>query len=176
MKNANTVLFAALLALGVGGCRGGQATQEAPAPVAVKTVADYFDIGLGGRTVRLQVAVRLPEMERGLMERRQLARDEGMIFVYATPQQMSFWMHDTPTPLDIGFFGPDGVLAEVYPLLPFDERTVASRSMRLQFAIEMNQGWYAANDIRPGARLDLAELSAAMRARGFDPKAYRLPE
>jgi uncharacterized membrane protein (UPF0127 family) len=79
-------------------------------------------------------------------------------------------MHDTPTPLDVGFFDPAGRLKEIYQMQPFDETTTKSRSQDLQFALEMNQGWFSANEVRPGAALDLTELFAALKARGFDPK------
>ena len=172
MKNANLVsrigcLLA--LALAVAGCGAKEPVATTP-----KTVADYFSIKVGDRAVRMQLAVLMPEMERGLMGRRELKSDEGMIFVYQRPQQMTFWMHDTPTPLDIGFFNSDGELVEVYPLLPFDERTVASRSRSLQYALEMNQNWYRDNGVRPGAKLDLAALRAALKERDFDPTKFGL--
>ena len=90
------------------------AAAAAPAASAPKTVADYFPIKVGDKTVRMQLAVRNDEMQRGLMERRDLGRDDGMIFVYEKPQQMGFWMHNTPTALDIGFFGSNGVLERAF--------------------------------------------------------------
>ena len=172
MKNANLVSltccwFALILTAGCG------ARETAPA-AAPKTVADYFAIKVGDQTVRMQVAVLPSEMERGLMGRRNLGPDEGMIFVYMAPQLMSFWMHDTPTPLDIGFFTPAGELVEIYPLLPFDERTVRARNDRLQFALEMNQNWYRDHGVKPGAKLDLAALAAALKARDFEPRRFGL--
>jgi uncharacterized protein len=113
-------------------------------------------------------------MQRGLMERRDLGRDDGMIFIYDRPQQMSFWMRNTPTPLDIGFFDASGTLQEIYPMHPFDERTVSSRSTQLQFALEMNQGWFSANGVKPGAKLDLKALADALKARGFELKQFGL--
>lgn len=166
MKNAIVLL----LALALAGC-GGTRSAEAAAP---KTVADFFTIRVGQRSVRMQIAVRPPEMERGLMERRDLAPDQGMIFIFSRPQQLDFWMHDTPTALDVGFFTPDGELAEVYPMFPFDERTVQSLRSDLQFALEMNQGWFARNGVRPGAHLDMAALNAALKARGFEPIDFAL--
>jgi len=148
------------------------ATQGA----AVKTVADFFPIKVGDRTVRMQLAVRTDEMQRGLMGRRDLGPDDGMIFVYEKPQPLSFWMRNTPTPLDIGFFGPGGALQEIYPLHPFDEKSVSSRSDRLQFALEVNQGWYRDRDVKPGAKLDLKALAAALKARGFEPRRFGLEE
>lgn len=141
----------------------------------VKSVLDFFPIKVGERVVRMQLAVRPAEMQRGLMERRDLGRDDGMLFIYDRPQQMSFWMRNTPTPLDIGFFRADGTLAEIYPLHPFDEKAVSSHSTDLQFALEVNQGWYRENGVKPGAKLDLAAVAAALRARGFAPEKSGLP-
>ena len=166
------LLATALLAA----CGDGKPTAAAAAEAAVKTVSDFFPIKVGDKTVRMQLAVLPPEMEHGLMDRRDLERDDGMIFVYAKPQQMNFWMHNTPTPLDIGFFDSGGVLREFYPMQPFDETTVASRSDELHYALEMNQGWYRGNDIRPGAQLDLKALAAALKARGFEPRKFGLAE
>ena len=146
----------------------------AAAPAPAKTVADFFNIKVGDKTVRMQLAVRADEMQRGLMERRDLGRDDGMLFVYEQPQRMSFWMHNTPTALDIGFFDAAGVLQEVYPMHPFDETTVASRGERLRFALEMNQGWFGQNGVKPGAQLDVKALAEALKARGFEPAKFGL--
>jgi len=158
----------AALTLGSAACR-----DQAPRPPAeVKTVADRFAIAVGDRTVTMQIAVLPAELERGLMQRRDLGPDEGMIFVFAAPQRLGFWMHNTP--LDIGYFSPEGELAEVYPMFPYDERSVSSRGSRLQLALEMNQGWFSSRGVRPGAKLDLRALGAALRARGFDPRKLGL--
>ena len=145
--------------------------EIAPAP---KTVDDWFAIAVGGRTVQMELAVFPSEMERGLMGRRDLAPDQGMVFVYTAPTQMSFWMRNTPLPLDIGFFSPEGELKEVYAMLPYDESPIRSRDTRLQFALEMNQSWFSRNGIRPGAKLDLAALRAAILARGAAPINFGL--
>ena len=175
MKNANPVscllrsVGLVLALLFVTGCGRSDAPREHVAP---KTAADYFVIPVGGKPVRLQLAVKPREMERGLMERRDLKADEGMLFVYERPQPMSFWMRNTPTPLDIGFFSADGVLKEIYQMYPFDETPVRSRSEQLKFAVELNQGWFVANQVKPGAKLDLEALSAALKARGLEPWDY----
>jgi uncharacterized membrane protein (UPF0127 family) len=152
-------------------CARSGAGESAP----LKTVADWFAIKVGDRTVQMQLAIYEPEMEYGLMQRRELQPDQGMLFVYRTPTTMNFWMRNTPLPLDIGFFGRDGVLQEIYPMYPFDETPVRSRSAALQFALEMNQGWFRANGIKPGARLDLAAVRAALQARGAAPADFGLP-
>ncbi len=154
-----------------------------PAKPVAANASDYFTIAVGGRPVQLQVVAhppktkrgRLPpEMEIGLMERRDIGSEQGMVFVYDRPQRLKFWMRNTPTPLDVGYFSPDGELAEICALNPHDERPVASRRADLQIAVEMNQGWYRDRAIGPGARLDLKALSAALRLRGFEPKIFGL--
>ncbi len=172
MKNANPVsrllLVAAMgLLLGLTACG-----SDRPAATAepLKTASDFFPIKVGERVVRMQLAIQPVEQQRGLMFRRDLGRDDGMIFIYDRPQQMGFWMRNTPTALDIGFFDPAGRLQEIYPMHPFDERTVSSRGSNLIYALEMNQNWFRENGVKPGAQLDLKALTAAMKARGYDPR------
>ncbi len=160
---------------GLTACGAGNKEASAAAPVR-KTITDFFPIKVGDKVVRMQLAVLDSEQERGLMYRRDLGADEGMLFIYSKPQQMNFWMRNTPTALDIGYFDKDGVLLEVYPMQPFDETTVSSRSSAVQFPLEMNQGWYSRNGVRAGAKLDLKAVSEAVKARGFEPRKFGLPE
>ena len=164
------LLVLAVLALPLSGC----ARNETEPPAAPKSAGDWFAIKVGDRVVRMQLAVTMAEQQHGLMERRTLGADDGMLFVYMRGQVMSFWMRNTPLPIDIGFFDEEGELKEIYPMYPFDETPVRSRSNKLQFALEMNQGWFKANDVRPGARLDLAALKAALRERDFPPRQFGL--
>jgi hypothetical protein len=160
-----------VLVFPLAGC--GKKPEAAP-PEVYKSVADFFPIKVGDRTVQMQLAVFPLEMQHGLMGRRDLGPDQGMIFIYQKPERMNFYMRNTPTPLDIGYFTGDGRLHEVYPMYPFDERTVSSRSEAIQFSLETNQGWYTANGVKPGAQLDLKALAAALKARGFEPKEFKL--
>jgi uncharacterized membrane protein (UPF0127 family) len=177
LKNANPVSFglkaagAAFLSLLIAACGSGKAADTASGQ---KTIFDHFTLSVGGHPARLQVAVLEAEQQRGLMQRPDLGKDEGMIFVDAAPKQQNYWMKDCPEALDIAFLSPDGVIAEEYPMYPFDLRTISSHSDHLQFAIEMPQGWFAANGVRPGAAIDLRELAAALKERGFDPAKFGL--
>lgn len=148
--------------------------QTGVVDTAPKSVAEFFELRVGDKSVRAQIAVRESEMQRGLMERRDLGANDGMLFVYARPQRMSFWMRNTPTPLNIGFFDKTGKLLEIYPLHPFDETGVSSTSDQLLMALEMKQGWFRENGIKPGAHLDLKSVAVALTARGFKPDAFGL--
>ncbi len=147
--------------------------KEPPAPVVPKSIEDRFAIKVGSRTVQMQVALHPAEQQKGLMFCQAMGAEEGMVFVFDQPQQMSFWMRNTSLSLDIGYFDADGVLREIYPLYPHDERPVQSRG-RMQFALEMHQGWYRHHGVKPGDRLDLKALGEAIRARGLKPESFGL--
>ena len=176
VKNANllwrTLLILAVLALG--GALAGCSKDEQIKTAVYKPASQYFPIKVGDRLVQMQLAVLPLEMQQGLMGRRDLGPDQGMIFVYQHPDRMHFYMRNTPLPLDIGYFSADGRLREVYQMYPFDEKTVSSHSREIQFALEMNQGWYKANEVKAGAQLDLKALAAALDARGFRSEAFNL--
>ena len=150
----------------------GEAKKEVPP--AVKSFEEFFPIKIGDRTVRVQIAALPPETQQGLMFRKELGADDGMLFVFTRPQQLGFYMRNTTIPLDIGYLDAKGVLREVYPLHPLDERSVVSRARDLQFALEVNQGWFKRNGVAPGAQLDLKAVAAALRARGLQPEAAGL--
>lgn len=162
-------LAAALVLLAA--CGGGEKKAAVAAPQPADT---YFPIKIGDRTVRMQIAALPNETQQGLMFRKELGPDDGMLFIFTRPQQLGFYMRNTTIPLDIGYLDAKGVLREVYPLHPLDERSVVSRARDLQFALEVNQGWFRRNGVAPGARLDLAAVAAALRARGLKPEAAGL--
>ncbi len=180
---ARAGVAAAMLALagcakGEGGAASPGAEASAKTEPKIATGADvkgaeaWFPLRVGDKELRVQVAVLDAEQQRGLMGRKDLGEDDGMVFVYPAPQRMSFWMRNTPTPLDIGFFRADGTLGEVYPLYPYDETAVSSAGADYTLALETNQGWFAKNGLKPGAKVDLARLADALRARGFRPERY----
>ncbi|MBC8009749.1 MAG: DUF192 domain-containing protein [Burkholderiales bacterium] len=169
---AAVMLVLAGCAKGEGGAAAARAETKVATGADVKPVTEFFPFTVGGKTLRIQVVVLNSEQQRGLMGRKDLGADDGMVFVYPAPQQMSFWMKNTPTPLDIGFFKADGTLGEVHPLYPYDETAVRSKGEDYTLALETNQGWFAKNGLKPGAKADLRQLADALRARGFKPERY----
>ncbi len=102
---------------------------------------------------RVEVARTAEEQARGLMFRRAMGADEGMLFPFDPPRQASFWMKNTVIPLDIVFIGPDrrvlniSANAEPYSLDPRPSAGVVSA------VLELNGGRAAQLGIAPGARV-----------------------
>ncbi len=134
----------------------------------------FFAIPIANRVADLELALTISERQRGLQRRLDLGENEGMAFLYETPQQASFWMRNTEIPLDIGFFTGDGVLREIHQMYPNVEVPVESFRDDIVIAIEMNQGWFRRNGIKPGDSIDLKRLMRAIEARGEDPGDYAL--
>jgi uncharacterized membrane protein (UPF0127 family) len=108
-----------------------------------------IDLVVGNKPIRAEVAKTAEDRHHGMMGRLKLEADRGMLFVFTTPAIRSFWMHDTPSALSIAYIGDDGRIEEIKDMAPLDETTVPS-SRPVRYALEMPQGWFAANGIEAG--------------------------
>jgi uncharacterized membrane protein (UPF0127 family) len=109
----------------------------------------------GPFTFRVEVADTIESQARGLMFRTKMGGNEGMIFPYDTAEPRSFWMKNTPLPLDIIFIGADNRIANIHAMTtPYSLDSVASDGPS-QTVLELNGGRAAELGIGPG---DLVEF------------------
>ncbi|MBL4576296.1 MAG: DUF192 domain-containing protein [Opitutaceae bacterium] len=148
-------------------CKDISSSESEPA-----TAKTYFPLQVGSTSLQAQLAIHLHELQQGLMFRTHMDTDHGMLFVFKNPQKQSFYMRNTKIPLHIGYFTSDGTLKEIYLMYPEDETPIKSISSSIQFALEMNKGWFANNQVSPGAKLDLDAVQKAFEARGIDGTLY----
>ena len=106
--------------------------------------------------IRLQVELAQTDEQRqiGLMYRRQLDENSGMLFVFDVPQTLNFWMKNTLIPLDIAYIDSEGVIVDIQQMMPLSLEGHRSRAPA-QYALEVQQGWFAARGIKPGDRVIL---------------------
>ncbi|WP_428604075.1 DUF192 domain-containing protein [Sedimenticola sp.] len=104
---------------------------------------------------RVEVASTPNQRQRGLMHRQSLGKDEGMLMVFPTPQEVSMWMLNTKVPLDVGFFDQQGVLRSVVQMQPDGGKQLYHSPPQTLYALEMNRGWFDRYALVPGARLKL---------------------
>ncbi|MFA5520148.1 MAG: DUF192 domain-containing protein [Castellaniella sp.] len=126
------------------------------APPAIHAQAQRLataELSIGGHALLAELADTEALRSYGLMNRRYLPPDHGMLFVFQTPGRPCFWMKNTPLPLSIAFISPSGHIVNIEDMSPntLDAHCAAGR---IRYALEMNQGWFAQHGIRAGARVD----------------------
>jgi len=121
----------------------------------------------GAKQVSLTVEVADSPMERaqGLMERKELEPDTGMLFVFNEPQTLTFWMKNTRIPLEILFFDQDGVFVNALVMEPCKQDPCPKfKSQALaQYAIELAPGFRMQNGVGVGWKLDLKTVRKISR-------------
>ncbi len=114
-------------------------------------------LNMGTYQIKVEIAQSPEERRVGLMGRKNLPEDQGMLFVFEHEQKMAFWMKDTPLPLSIAYISKAGEIKEIHDLEPFSEKTVHSRHSVL-YALEVNRGYFKKRNIKAGDFLDLPAL------------------
>jgi uncharacterized membrane protein (UPF0127 family) len=109
-------------------------------------------LGLGVHKVQAEIAATPSDRQQGLMFRTSMPANQGMLFVFDESAGHCFWMKNTPLPLTIGFFDEAGVLINTVDMTPFNEASHCP-TKPAKYALEMNQGWFAKNQIKPGIKI-----------------------
>lgn len=102
--------------------------------------------------VTVEIADTPASRAQGLMGRRSLPANHGMLFVFERPEQQCFWMKNTPLPLTIAFIGNDGAIINFADMEPFSEEAHCS-DKPVRYALEMAQGWFKARGVLTGDRV-----------------------
>jgi len=117
--------------------------------------------GAGRHEFNVELALTPEQRGRGLMYRREMARDDGMLFDFgARYGRASMWMKNTYIPLDMLFIKSDGEIESIAErTTPHSLEAVSSRGP-VRYVLELNGGTAARLNIRPGDRVELPKKSA----------------
>jgi len=118
---------------------------------------DTVTVNLGGEKFVLEVARTPEEQRQGLMNRKSLEPNRGMIFIYERDSRLSFWMKNTTIPLSIAFISKDGTIREIYDMKPLSTRSIES-THSVRYALEVNRGTFERLGLAPGDRIELPDL------------------
>lgn len=112
-------------------------------------------VQLGPAPLTVEVAATLDAQRTGLMFRRSLPADRGMLFAFSQPRPMCYWMKNTIMPLSIAFIAPAHGAQRVTAIADMQPNTLAVHCSPgpAQFAIEVPQGWFARHGVAVGALL-----------------------
>jgi uncharacterized membrane protein (UPF0127 family) len=137
------IILCLLLAVGVFGSAAFAQNLE---PLEVVTSS-------GSHVLQVEIASDEASRERGLMNRRYMPADRGMLFEFPIEEPVAFWMKDTYIPLDMIFIGHDGaVVGVVENAEPLSETTIPSGAPT-SAVLEVNGGVAASLGIRPGDKV-----------------------
>ncbi len=108
---------------------------------------------IGMHLVKAEVAINDEERAMGLMYRREMGPNEGMVFRFPNPKQVCMWMKNTLLPLSVAFVDDDGKIINIEDMQP--ETEVAHCSKRAaRYALEMNQGWFRKKNVKSGTTIE----------------------
>jgi uncharacterized membrane protein (UPF0127 family) len=110
------------------------------------------ELSIEMRQIHAELADTVPARMQGLMYRTSLAANSGMLFVYERPAMECMWMKNTLIALSVAFFDQAGRLINIEQMQPQTEDSHCTERPA-SYALEMEQGWFVRNGIRPGAVL-----------------------
>ncbi len=111
----------------------------------------------GQPTVEVEVARSPAVRSRGLMYRKELPADAGMIFVWDNDQPRSFWMHNTCIPLDMLFIDRDGYIVGILEQVPTMNDLSRRNPCPARQVLELNAGYCREHGIRAGQKIKILE-------------------
>ena len=119
-------------------------------------------ITVGTKKLEVEIASTAEQRRVGLMNRKSMPENHGMIFVFDPPEPVSFWMKNTYIPLSAAFVAEDGVVVKIADMQPLSE-THHAPDVDVQFVIEVNRGWFKKAGLGVGSklRLDLDKIQDA---------------
>lgn len=109
-------------------------------------------LSAGMHLIDAQVAQTSDQRTIGLMFRKDMPQQEGMLFVFEQPSGLCFWMKNTVLPLTAAFVADDGTIVNLADMKPqTTDSHCASKPVR--YVLEMNQGWFAKRGFKAGSKL-----------------------
>lgn len=159
LTKSTVIIGALILAVVMTNCsksKKSETKQSTPTGRTVKLVRNLYFVSANGDTLsRLRIAIADTPKERdtGLMNVYHLPQDAGMLFIFHKVQPLSFWMANTPLPLDIIFINKDKKVMRIYhSTQPFSEKNLDSDGPAL-YVVETNGGYCINHDITEGVRV-----------------------
>ncbi len=133
-----------------------QSTQSAPQGVPQQLPTLQLNAGI--HVIKAMVARSPDERSTGLMFRREMGTNEGMLFIFETPAQQCFWMRNTFLPLSTAFVADDGSIVNIEDMEP---QTLDSHcsAKPVRYVLEMHQGWFAKRGLKAGSKLSGSPFS-----------------
>jgi uncharacterized membrane protein (UPF0127 family) len=142
MKKLSTHLLSLLILLSTAAW-----SQESP-----QLQLPRVTLSAGMHLINAQVAATQQQRAVGLMFRKEMPVNEGMLFAFEQAAEQCFWMKNTLLPLTAAFVADDGTIVNLADMQPQSLESHCS-SKPVRFVLEMNQGWFSKRGLKAGSRL-----------------------
>lgn len=133
------------------------------AATAARAQLPEIAVSIGGHKLAVEVAHTDAARTRGLMHRRMLPENRGMLFVFPEVALHSMWMMNTYIPLSVAFLDERGVIINIADMAP-QTRDTHPAAKPAKYALEVNQGWFRKRGIKPGAKIEGVERAHRRRS------------
>ena len=117
-----------------------------------------MELSAGFHRIEAEVAANQENRALGLMHRKSMGSNQGMLFVFPVAARHCMWMRNTLIPLAVAFLDDEGRIINVEEMKPQTENNHCAAAPA-RFALEMNKGWFAAKGIQNGMRIGGVEKS-----------------
>ena len=121
-----------------------------------------LELSAGIHRIRAEVANTDDSRAEGLMYRKSLPVNNGMLFVFDQTVEHCMWMRNTLIPLSVAFLDSQGKIINVEEMLPQTENNHCAAKPS-KFALEMNAGWFKSRGL--GAGMPISGIDRAPTAR-----------
>lgn len=118
-----------------------------------KNKSRFTTILIDNVPLRVETVSTPSGMERGLMYRRSLPENQGMLFVFDGPSYCSFWMKNTYVPLSIAFISEDSIITQIEDMFPLDTLDFHISKELSKYAVEVNKDWFRRHKVKVGDRI-----------------------
>jgi uncharacterized protein len=133
-------------------------TVAAPAQAELPEVT----LSINGHRLTAEVANTDSTRTEGLMHRRILSENRGMLFVFRDTALHAMWMMNTHIPLSVAFLDQRGVIINIEDMKPHTQDSHPA-AQPAKYALEANLGWFRKRGIKPGARVEGIERAPLAR-------------
>jgi len=132
----------------------------AAVPVLADSPMPLTELSVGMYRIEAEVAATQENRMVGLMQRRSMPANHGMLFVFTEQQRHCMWMRNTLLPLSVAFLDEQGRILNVEDMQPqTEDNHCAAKPAR--FALEMNLGWFKQKGLAAGTKINGVERLAA---------------
>ena len=106
---------------------------------------------------QIEIVSTLEDRNTGLMHRKSLPDDGGMIFVWDRKKIQCMWMKNTLIPLSVAYIEDTGEIIGIYDMVPLSMKSVCSKKPVL-YALEVNKGWFKKNELNVGDFINISTV------------------